>query len=122
MASPSADRIRKVLEDADLNGFESLLADDVRWGDDDHPRACRSRSDVMSIFSAMYREGVTASVDEVIEGPVGVVCHLRVNWPAQDRPDGGDLYHLYVLRGELIAEIRRYDDRRSAVEAAGVTA
>ena len=39
--SDLATRISEAYRDADLERFGALLADDVRWGDDDHPNRCR---------------------------------------------------------------------------------
>ncbi len=45
-----ADRLRAALTARDLDAFGMLLSDDVRWGSDDHRRACRNRSDVLATF------------------------------------------------------------------------
>ncbi len=111
-------RIRAAFETHDLDAFGALLADDARWGDDDHPRRCRSRADVLATFSRLMAEGVDADVTEVTAGRDGVVCALRLHWPdAADRRRGTRIFHSYVVREGLITEIQRHDDRRSALEA-----
>lgn len=113
-----ADRIRAVYQAADLEAFGRLLAEDVRWGDDDHPNRCRGRADVLNTFERGMDSGVTAEIVETRSGPGGVLCRLRVNRadPA-DRPRGIDFVHVFLIRDGLISEIRRYDDMPNAVAA-----
>ena len=115
-----ADRIRTVCQDADLDAFGALLADDVRWGDDAHRNRCRGRADVLNTFAGWRDSGVTAEVLDARSGPNGVLCRLRVHWtdPA-DRPRGVDFVHVFLTRDGQITEIRRHDDVPSAVEAIG---
>lgn len=119
MSSESTgDRIRAAYEHADLDGFAGLLADDVRWGDDDHPNKCRTRDDVLRTFSQWVGSGVTADVIGLESGPYGVACQLRVKWvDPTDKARGVRFWHVLIVRDGLIAEIRRYDDARSAREA-----
>jgi hypothetical protein len=106
----------------DVAAFGALLADDVRWGDDDHPRKCRGRSDVLATFARLIAGGVDADVTETLTGRDGVMCCLRVRWPdPNDRRRGTVLYHVYLLRDGRVSEIQRYDDRPSAVAAIGPT-
>lgn len=119
--SPFADVLRRAYATRDLAGLSTLLADDVRWGDEEHPRKCRSRSDVLARFADQLAVGVTADVTEVTHGRLGVLCGLRVHRPdATANAPERCVYHVYVLTGQRIAEIRSFDDRRSAVEAADV--
>lgn len=115
-----AERIRAAYERADLDAFGELLADDVRWGDDDNPRRCRGRADVLRTFSQLLESGVNADVVEVDTGPSGVLCRLHVHWPEPaDRSRGTDLVHVFLVRDRRVTEIRRYDDIPSAAEAIG---
>lgn len=63
-----ADRIRAAYEDADQDAFGALLAEDARWGDDDHPHGCRSRADVLPTLAQWLDSGVTADVLSVDTG------------------------------------------------------
>lgn len=119
-AADLAARITAAYSTVDLAGFAALLADDVRWGDDGYPRACRNRDDVMRTFGELASTGVRADVVEVHTGPRGVACRLHVNWPdPADSNRGTDFFHVFMLRDGMIGEIRRYDDSASAREAIG---
>lgn len=112
-------RLRRAFADQDLVALGALLTDDVRWGDDDHPRKCRSRNDVVATFSRLLGEGVGGEITSLEEGPDAVLCELRVTWPNEaDRRRGQRIFHVYQLKDGRICEIRRFDDRRSAREAA----
>jgi len=115
-----AERLRAALSAQDLDAFGTLLADDVRWGSDDHPRACRNRSDVLATFARLLSEGAEGAITELAVGTKGVLCGLAVKWPAPSQhPHDRDLFHVYLVREGRIVEIQRYDDRSSAAQAAG---
>jgi ketosteroid isomerase-like protein len=121
MASALLEQVRTALATRDLDAFGSLLADDVRWGDDQAPRACRNRIQVLETFSRIMYEGAQAEIAELTEGPRGVLCELEVRWPeGVHRPGDRRLYHTYLVSDGRITEIRRYDDRASAAAAVGV--
>ena len=116
-----AQQVRSALETRDLDGFGALLSDDVRWGDDDQPRSCRNRSEVMATFGALMDRGVQGQITELATGRNGILCGLAVAWPtAEEHPDDRNLFHVYLVRDGRIAEIQRYDDRKSAAVAAGI--
>jgi ketosteroid isomerase-like protein len=116
-----ADRLRAALTARDLGAFGMLLSDDVRWGSDDHPRACRNRSDVLATFARIMSEGAEGAITELAVGTEGILCGLAVAWPTPSQhPDDRNLFHVYLVRDGRIVEIQRYDDRDSAAEAAGV--
>src|ERR1700742_3498356 len=106
-----SERIRAAYEQVDLDGFSELLADNVRWGDDDHPNRCRSRDDVLSTFTTWVGAGVTAKVTGIDNGPLGVSCKLHVEWvDPTDKARGVNFWHVFIVRDGLITEIRRYND------------
>jgi hypothetical protein len=115
-----AEQVRAAYVGADLSAFAALLADDARWGGDDHPNRCRSRDDVLRTFSGWITSGVTADVVGIDIGPSGISCRIHVNWiDPSDRARGVDLFHVFLVRDGLIVEIRRYDDAKSAAKAIG---
>ena len=117
-----AEQVRDALASHDLEAFGALLSDDVTWGDSGHPRGCRNRADVLATFARLLDKGVDGHVTEIETGAVGILCGLTVEWPDGDpRELDRSLYQVYLVRDGRIVEIRRYDDRDSAAEAAGVT-
>ena len=115
------DKVRTALETRDLDAFGALLSYDVRWGDDDHPRRCRSRSDVLATFRRLMDDGVEADITELVAGTNGLLCGLAVKWPTPgDHPSERTLFHVYLVRDHHIVEIQPYDDRESAAVAAGI--
>ena len=116
-ALPLAERVRVALESRDVAAFGALMADDARWGDDDAPNRCRSRADVTETLARGLAAGGDAEILELVTGTDGILCALRVRWPGQ--PVEGILYHVYLVSAGRIVEIRRFDDRASALEAAG---
>lgn len=106
----------------DLAAFGALLSDDCRWGDDDAPNKCRSRADVVGTFEGALAEGVSGEVSLVATGPSGLLCRLKLEWPAgASRRGRTELYHLYRVRSRQIVEILPFDDpsegRRALADA-----
>jgi predicted nucleic acid-binding Zn-ribbon protein len=112
-----ADQLRAAFAHKDLDALGRLLAHDARWGDDDQPNKCRSRSDVVSTFDRLLGEGVDGEVTDTIVGPNGVAVLLRVEWPNPGEGRGVNFYQAYVVHDGVITEIQRHDDRRSAAAA-----
>jgi hypothetical protein len=112
-----ADQLRSAFATKDLETLGRLLADDARWGDDDHPNKCRSRSDVIATFDRLLGEGVHGEVTETLVGPNGVAVALHVQWPNPGDGRGINFYQAYLVRDGLVTEIQRHDDRRSALAA-----
>ncbi|MGI8752958.1 MAG: nuclear transport factor 2 family protein [Acidimicrobiales bacterium] len=120
-AGSLAERLGQAFSTHDLEAFAVLLSDDVRWGDDDHPRGCRSRADVVATFARLMEDGVDGAVTELVTGREGILCALSVQWPpGGERPGDRDIYQVYLVDDGHIVEIRRYDDRGSAAAAAGL--
>jgi hypothetical protein len=72
-----------------VDAFGALLADDVSWGDDDHPRECRNRSDVVATFTRLVSDGADGDIAELVKGAKGILCSLSVSWPQGMRRPGG---------------------------------
>jgi hypothetical protein len=112
-------RLQKALREKDLTAFGALLSPDVRWGDDTHPRKCRSRSDVVALMSENIARGMSAEITEIRAGRLGILCGLRVVRPDQEQPVRS-MFHVYSVENSLITEIRPYDERTEASAAAGL--
>lgn len=112
-----ADRIEAAFATKDLDLLGRVLAEDARWGDDDSPDKCRSRSDVIGTFDQLLAGGVDGTVTETIVGDNGVVVLLHVEWP--DPGDGRDvdLFQAYLIQDGAVTEIQPHDDQLSAVRA-----
>lgn len=107
-----AEAIARALSSLHLDGFEELLADDVRWGDDEAAENCRGRKDVIETFARLTEAGLRAEVREHEIGPAGVLAHLQLTWPESEegsRPS--ELFHLYRVRHGRITEILVPGDR-----------
>ena len=116
-----AARVRVAFVERDLDAFGALLSDDVRWGDDNHPRRCRSRSDVVATFQRVIAEGAEADIAELSAGTKGILCGISVQLlGTEGNSQERMLFHVYVVRDNEIIEIERFDERDSAAHAAGV--
>jgi ketosteroid isomerase-like protein len=119
--SSLAQRLSLALASRNLDALGELLSDDVRWGDDTHPRACRNRGDVLATFSRMLDFGVSGNVTELATGSKGILVGLEVTWPEDSpRESETNLFQVYLVRDDHIVEIRRFDDRTSAASVAGL--
>ena len=114
-----AAQIQSAFATKDLDALGRLLAPDARWGDDDHPNKCRSRSDVVATFDRLLAEGVDGTVTEAVIGSNGVAVLLHVQWPNPGEGRGVNFYQSYIVSDGVVTEIQRHDDRRSAVAALG---
>jgi ketosteroid isomerase-like protein len=121
LSSSLVDQVRDALAARDLDAFGDLLTDDVRWGDEGHPRGCRNRAEVLKTFSRGMAEGLDGSASELERGRNGILCRLNVTWPeGHPRADDTDVFHVYLVRDEHIYQILRFFDRDSAASAAGL--
>ena len=112
-----ADQLREAFETKDLGTLGRLVAADARWGDDDNPNRCRSRTDVVATFDRLLGEGVDGSIAERVVGPNGVAVLLHVEWPEPGEGRDISMFQSWIVRNGVVAEIQRHDDRRSAVAA-----
>jgi ketosteroid isomerase-like protein len=115
------DQVRDALNSRDLEAFGALLTDDVRWGDEKHPRSCKNRADVLRTFARGMSEGMDGTVSELGSGSDGILCRLSMSWPeGHPRSENVDVFHVYLVRDERIFQILRFFDRDSAARAAGL--
>jgi hypothetical protein len=83
----------------------------------DRPNQCRSRSDVIATLDLLLGEGVEGTLTETVTGPNGVAVLLHVDWPNPGEGRGKNFWQAYLVAGGLVTEIRRLDDRVSAIAA-----
>jgi hypothetical protein len=112
-----AEQLGSAFATKNLDAFAELLAEDVRWGDDDNPNRCRSRSDAVATFSRLLGEGVDGEVTETIIGANGIAICLHVRWPDPGEGRSVNLYQDYLVHDGIVTEIQRHNDRRSALAA-----
>ena len=73
---------------------------------------------MLNTFASLMAEGVEGDVTEMTVGSSGIACRLHVRWPdPADKGRGVDFFHVYMVRDGRVSEIRRYDDRASALAA-----
>lgn len=113
-----ASRLRDAFESRDMTKFGALLAEDARWGEDGAPNTCRSRTEVVATFQRLLHDGVGGDIADLKTGPAGILCRLRIHWPAPASPPQRDeVFHLYRVHDGQITEIQPYDDREAAEAA-----
>ncbi len=116
-----AERIRAAFEARDVDAFGALLRDDVHWGDDNHPRRCRNRGEVLAVFNHGLANGIDATITELATGSRGVLCGLSLATLTPVKGVKGEFFHVYLVDDDQrIFAILRFDDRRSAKVAAGL--
>lgn len=114
-------RLHQALLTRNLEALGALVVDNVRWGDDEHPRRCRNRSEVLATFARGMDDGADAEIMEFRPGTRGILCGFVVKWPdGAERSPERLLYHVYLVKEDRIVEIQSYEDRESAAEAAGM--
>jgi len=98
---------REAIEQGDLTQFEDVLAPDVVWVGQWPGQLCRNRGEVLEMLRRAQANGLEAK-PEIIrdEGDRFVVDpHL----------DGR--HQLFVLRDEVVSEVRAYPTRDAALAA-----
>jgi ketosteroid isomerase-like protein len=113
--------IRAAWEAADLDAVTALLAPDVTWGAPGDPKPpCRNRDQVRAWYERSFNRGVRGSVVNVSWVGENVLVGLLVTDPENADTYGGQVerWQVLAIRDGLIADIRGYEDRGSAVAAA----
>jgi hypothetical protein len=116
-----AQKVRVAFAAHDFEAFGALLSDDVRWGDDENPRSCQNRKQVLATFASGLARGMDGTIGEIVPGTKGVLCRLDIDQSPQDRRRIAEpLYHVYFVKESQIYVIEPHHDRASAARAAGV--
>jgi hypothetical protein len=119
-----AEVIRSLIENADVDAFLSLCADDVHWGAPGDSRSgCQNRAQVRSWYESAFGRGVRAKVNEVVQCPTALLVGLTVSGSPTAGQQGGQAPRWQVLTVQqgLITDICGFDDRTQAATWAGVT-
>jgi ketosteroid isomerase-like protein len=118
-------RVRDALESGDLKAIGDLLAPDARWGalGGPHDSDCRNRDQILAWWGRARAAGVRAVVTELTAGPGTLLVELDVIRPSEAGQDAtGKRWQVLTVRGDLITDIRGYDDRATAADRAGLPA
>lgn len=117
-----AEQIRAAFAAHDFEAFGAMLSDDVRWGDDDNPRSCRNRKQVLATFASALARGLDGTIGEIVPGTKGILCRLDIDQsPLAPQRLSEPLYHVYLVKDRHIFVIEPHHDRASAASAAGVS-
>lgn len=120
------ERVRFALESGDLDAIRNLLDPGARWGAPDGPNDadCHSRDQVMAWWASARAAGARAVVTEVTAGAGTLLVGLEVTGTPAAHEAGGtvDRWQVLTLRGDRIADIRGFGDRKAAAARAGVSA
>ena len=118
------ERVRSALESGDLDAIRDLLDPGVRWGAPEGPgdADCRNRDQVMAWWSSARASGARAVVTEVTAGVETLLVGLQVTGTPAAGDAGGavERWQVLTVRGERIADIRGFDDRKTAAARARV--
>jgi SnoaL-like domain len=120
------ERIRFALESGDLDAIRDLLDPGARWGAPEGPNDadCRNRDQVIAWWASARAAGARAVVTEVTAGAGTLLVGLDVTGTPAAREMGGaaERWQVLTVRGDRIADIRGFDDRKAAAARAGVPA
>jgi hypothetical protein len=121
-AQPSlANRLRSALTSRDIGALGALLSDDVQWGDNDNPRACHNRADVMATLTRALLTGADGTLVDLQTGKKGIFCQFDVTRSRGDlQPGHRSVFHVYLVKNDHIYLIRSFEDRTSAAKSAGI--
>jgi len=119
------ERVRFALESGDLDAIRDLLDPGARWGAPEGPNDadCRNRDQVIAWWASARAAGARAVVTEVTAGAGTLLVGLEVTGtPAAREAGGAERWQVLTVRGDRIADIRGFDDRKAAAARAGVPA
>jgi hypothetical protein len=88
----------------------------------DEASECVNREQVMTWYRRAVAAGVRSRVTEVVAGPGAILVGLMVSGTGDAEESGGEVERWQVLTvaGDLVTDIRGYDERAPAAARAGV--
>ena len=118
--------IRSALECGDLDVIRDLLDPGARWGAPEGPSDddCHNRDQVIAWWAAARAAGARAVVTEVTGGAGTLLVGLEVTGTTDADEVGGavERWQVLTVRGDRVADIRGFGDRKTAAARAGVPA
>ena len=112
------ERVRLALESGDPDAIRNLLDPGARWGAPEGPSDadCRNRDQVIAWWASARAAGARAVVTEVTAGAGTLLVGLEVTGTPAARETGGaaERWQVLTVRGDRIADIRGFDDRKAA--------
>ena len=111
------------MENADLEAFLNLCAQDVHWGAPGDSRGgCHNRDQVRSWYQSAARRGVRATVNEVIQGPSRLLVGLSVSGSeaAEEHVGQAERWQVLTVQDGRITDICGFDNRTEAETWAGM--
>jgi len=101
--------VREAIEHGDLTAFEDVLAPDIVWIGLWPGQLCRNRAEVLEMLKQARANGLEARPEIVRDdGDCFVVDpHLRID----------ERHQVFVLRDDVVSEVRAYPDRAAALAA-----
>ena len=108
--------VRDVIEHGDFEAFTGAMAPDIVWVGIRPGLLCRNREQVVGTMRGWLEDGHSAT-PEIL----GEKDNLIVVDPHVDPPNWiPELHHVFVVEDDRIVEMRDYENRRAALEAAGL--
>ena len=109
-AAAIAERVRRAIDEADLDQLAALLSPDVHWGAPDDPTPpCRNRRQVLRWYAAGRAKGRRAAVTEVEVHGDCLLVGLRLD-------DGAERWQVLRVGPDGVNDVRGYEDRPRALE------
>src|ERR1700756_814062 len=112
------ERVKSAWESGDLDAIRDLLDPGARWGAPEGPNDadCRNRDQVIAWWASARAAGARAVVTEMTAGAGTLLVGLEVTGtPAAREADGAaGRWQVLTVRGDRLADIRGFDDRKAA--------
>ena len=101
--------VREAVAQGDLTAFEEVLAPDIVWVGLWPGQLCRNRAEVLEMLSQAQASGLQATPEIVRDDGERFVVdpHLSIDGRCQ----------VFVLRDDVVCEVRAYPDRDAALAA-----
>ena len=110
-----AQRVKAVLESADLSGFADFLDPNVQWGAPDDPvPSCQNRDQVLRWYERGRAEGTRADVVSVEAHGDKILVQLRV-CNLSDPTTEHERWQVMRCKADRIVDMRGFESRDEAL-------